>query len=230
MKTNLRLAVAAIVLSSGAACLRTRSDVKEVEQQKAVTHQVVTLQKENADVSSRYNDLNEEIRDLRGRIEVAENKISKGDSENDRSTKNALEQTQDVGKKTALLQETVTRLDSQVQALNAEVQALRADIAASNARQIAPSGGGKNSWENGLENFDKKDWKKAILAFQDYREKNPKGKNFHEATYRIGVCFQELGLKDEAKTFYDEVISKNPDSSEAKKAKIRLKSLKSTKK
>jgi TolA-binding protein len=35
-----------------------------------------------------------------------------------------------------------------------------------------------------------------------------------------------LGMKDEAKTFYDEVIGKYPNSSDAKKARTRLKSLK----
>lgn len=214
------------------ACLKTRSDVREVEQQSAITHQVTTLQKENADVSARFNDLNEEIRDLRGRVEVAENKLSRNDSDANRGTKAAMEQTQDVAKKTALLQEEVQRLETQMQGLNAEIQALRAELAAVNARQTAAPVAAAvkgNSWDIGIENFERKEWKKAILAFQDYREKNPKGKNFQEATYRIGVAFQELGMKDEAKTFYDEVVSKAAGSPEAKKAKIRLASLKSKK-
>ena len=54
---------------------------------------------------------------------------------------------------------------------------------------------------------------------------NPKGKRYADATYKIGMSFQELKLKDDAKAFYQEVIQKFPKSSEAKKAEVRLKKL-----
>lgn len=73
--------------------------------------------------------------------------------------------------------------------------------------------------------FAAKDWKGAVVIYQKYRDKYPKGKKFVEATYKIGICFKELKLKSEAKTFFDEVIEKFPSSPEAKKAKSQLKSL-----
>ena len=72
---------------------------------------------------------------------------------------------------------------------------------------------------------DKK-FKDAILAYQKYRDGNPKGRHYGEATFKMGVCFQEMGLKDEAKVFYEEVISKFPGSKDAKKAAVRAKQLK----
>jgi TolA-binding protein len=84
----------------------------------------------------------------------------------------------------------------------------------------------KDPLDAAAEMFSGKKWKDAAAAFQKYREAFPKGKAYSDATYKIGVCFQELGLKDEAKSFYDEVVAKFPKSKEAKKARIRLKSLK----
>ena len=51
----------------------------------------------------------------------------------------------------------------------------------------------------------------------------PNGKKYALATLKIGIAFQELGLKEDAKTFFDDVIAKNPNSPLAKQAKERLK-------
>ena len=68
-----------------------------------------------------------------------------------------------------------------------------------------------------------KKWKDAIVVFSKYRDQFPKGKKYADATYKIGVCFQELGMKEEAKPFLEEVVAKFPGTSEAKKASFRLK-------
>lgn len=229
MKSILRAFVLASVSASLAGCLKTRSDVKEVEQQKTLSQTVTTLQRDNADVGARFNEVNEEMRDLRGRVEVVEAAIKRGDGESVRASRTAVEQSADVARKNALLQEALVRLEAQMQGLAAEVQALRAEIAAANARRMAAPAPKASPWETGVAHFDAKDWKKAILAFQEYTEKNPKGKNVAEANYRIGVSFQELGLKDEAKMFYDKVVSEYPKSGEAKKARTRLQTLKNRK-
>jgi TolA-binding protein len=84
-----------------------------------------------------------------------------------------------------------------------------------------------DTYETAQDLFAKKEWKQAILNFQKYRDENPKGAKFADATYKIGVSFQELGMKDEAKTFYEEVLNKFPKSEDAHRAKIRMKGLKS---
>jgi len=211
-------------------CLKTRTDVRETEQKHVIQQEVSKLQRTNADASSRFADVEEDVRGLRGRIEVLEHQKGLGSQEADSAKKFAVEQSADANKKILLLQEGLSNLEKTVFQLNAEVNALRAEKAAlvaqnTAAQAKAAADAKKNSYELGQEFFDQKDWKKAILNFQKYRDESPSGKKFNDATYKMGVAFQELGMKEEAKTFYDELVSKSPASNEAKKAKIRLKGL-----
>ena len=67
--------------------------------------------------------------------------------------------------------------------------------------------------------FNKENWKKAIVSYEQYREKNKTGKLFKKATFQIGQCFHNLDMKKEAQVFFKEVVSSFPKSEEAKKAK-----------
>ena len=201
----------------------TRGQVREVEQKHQMQDQVVTLQRSNADVSNRFSEIESDLRAMNGRVEVLENKLDKSNLEKERVKAAADASHADNGKKISLLQEEIEKLNQQVGTLNAELTAMKsAAPEASSDSKV----GKKDLFDMGEEHFDKKDWKKAILNFQKFRDSNPKNKKFADATYKIGVSFQELGLKDEARTFFDEVISKFPNSAEAKRAKTRLKSLK----
>ncbi|HND86321.1 MAG TPA: tetratricopeptide repeat protein [Pseudobdellovibrionaceae bacterium] len=42
----------------------------------------------------------------------------------------------------------------------------------------------------------------------------------------MAYAFQQMGMKDEAVTFYQDVVAKYPKSEEARKAKVKLKALK----
>lgn len=212
-------------------CLKTRNDVRETEQKQVIQQEVTKLQRTNADVSTRFSDVEEDMRELRGRLEVLEHKDGQGSKEVESAKKFAVDQSADANKKILLLQEGLSNLEKTVFQLNAEVNALKAEKAAfvaqaSAAQAKAATEAKKSSYEVGQDYFEQKDWKKAILNFQKYRDENPNGKKFADSTYKMGVSFQELGMRDEAKTFYDELVSKFPNSNEAKKAKIRLKSLK----
>lgn len=222
---------ASVMCLSLTACLKTRTDVRESEQKQVMQQEVTKLQKTNADVSSRFSDVEEDMRNLRGRVEVLEHKKDQGAQDAESAKKFATDQSADANKKIALLQEGLTNLEKTVFQLNAEVNALKAEKAAMVAQNAAAQAKAatdakKGPYELGQESFEQKDWKKAILNYQKYRDDNPTGKKFADATYKMGVSFQELGMKDEAKTFYDEIVTKFPTSNEAKKAKIRLKSLK----
>ncbi|MBS1971379.1 MAG: tetratricopeptide repeat protein [Bdellovibrionales bacterium] len=211
-------------------CLKTRTDVRETEQKQVIQQEVTKMQKASADSASRFSDIEEDMRGLRGRVEVLEHQKGQGSQEAEAAKKFAADSSADANKKILLLQEGLSNLEKTVFQLNAEVNALKAEKAAavaqaSAAQAKAATEAKKSSYELGQEAFDQKDWKKAILNYQKYRDENPKGKKFNEATYKMGVSFQELGMKDEAKTFYDELVTKSPDSNEAKKAKIRLKGL-----
>ncbi|MEZ0390866.1 MAG: tetratricopeptide repeat protein [Pseudobdellovibrionaceae bacterium] len=210
----------------GTACetFMTRADVKEVEQKRQMQDQVVNLQKTTADTNNRFADIESDLRSLNGKIEVLENKLSQSGQDREK-LRAANDQSQaDSTKKIQILQEEIARMQEQIGTLSAELNAMK--TAAASHESASSSGGKKDLFDIAEDLFEKKEWRKAILNYQKFRDANPKSKHFAEATYKIGVCFQELGMKDEAKTFYDEVISKNPNSADAKKAKTRLKTLK----
>ncbi len=200
----------------------TRDDIKEAEQKKQMQDSVVHLQKNTADTNNRFADIEADLRSMNGRVEVMENRINQVSQDRDKKTASNEQLNADNSKKLQILQDELSKLTEQVGALNAEMTALKS---ASHEAAVAPAAK-KDQFEQGEENFEKKDWKKAILNYNKFRDSNPKSKKFPEATYKIGVCFQELGMKDEAKTFFDEVIAKFPNAAEAKKARTRLKNLK----
>lgn len=210
-------------------CLKTRNEVREAEQKQVIQQEVTKLQRTNADVAGRFMELEEELRGLRGRIEVLEHRGDQGSKEVESAKKFTAEQSIETNKKLILLQEGLSQLEKNLQQLSVEVTAFKTEQAAEKAAAAAHSASSqakKGSYDVAQEFFDQKDWKKAILNYQKYRDDNPNGKKIPDATYKMGVAFQELGLKDEAKTFFDELVSKYPNTNEARKAKIRLKSLK----
>ncbi len=193
------------------ACLETRTSIQETEQKKVIQEQVVQMQKSNADQGNRFNELSEGIRSLNGRVEALENHNQIVAQDKDRAKKSQEEERSENAKKLALFQEELVKLQNQILELQKEPK-------------VKPSTA--NPFDTAQELFKNTDYKKAIVQFQKYREQFPKGKQMPEATYKIGVSFQELGMKDEARTFFDEVISRYPNSSFSKSAKGKLKAKK----
>lgn len=215
--------IACLGLVSG--CLKTRNDVKEAEESKLLQTQVVSMQKANADYVSRVEETLENFRALSGRVEVLENKAEKSegaDSEKQVGNTKAIIELND---RVKLLQESVSKLTEENQALQTEV----ANLKSKTVKNEVPSGvAGDNHagiFSTAEDLFKQKKWKEAILQYDEYKKKSPKGKAIPEAIYKTGVCFQELGMKDEAKVFYQEVIAKFQKSEYARKAQIRLKSI-----
>lgn len=208
-------------------CLQTRSDVRAGEQGKVLQQQVSTLQKTNADVSNRFEEAIEQMRYLSGRVEVLENQVQQLKQESDSTRKANAELNQSQTQRISLFQETLAKMESEQEKLLAELAAVKSALQAEPAKATAAQNPKvKNTYELGDILFAKKEYRQAILEYQKYREKFPKGKNVASATYKMGVSFQELGLKDDAKAFFEEVISKAPKSEEAKKSKARLQKLK----
>ena len=196
----------------------TRADVKEAEQKKEIQEKVSTLQKTTADVNSRFADNESEMRQLNGRLEVLENRIGQGNLDKEKNKKEIEIHIVELNQKVALLQEELTKMDGELNL----VKSARIEAPVANTRVESTK---SNQFDVAEELFAKKEWKKAILNYQKFRDANPKNKKAPEAAYKIGVCFQELGMKDEAKTFFDDVISKYPNSPEARKSRTRTKKL-----
>ena len=66
--------------------------------------------------------------------------------------------------------------------------------------------------------------KQAILAYQRVLE-SPKSGKADGALMKIGLCFEQLRYKDEAKVFYEELLEKHAKSPLAADARRRLKAL-----
>jgi TolA-binding protein len=179
------------------------------------------------------DDLFEQMRTLSGRLDNVENQLSQINAaygaQKDGTTKDrqALEQ------KFVAYEEALKKLEAQIQAMSDDLKQLRTAPASAPSRTEKAEKAGKpegkspsKAYEDGESLFKDKKYREAILAYEKYRGSNPKGKFYADSTFKMGVCFQEVGLKDEAKIFFDEVISKFPGSKEAKKAAARAKQLK----
>lgn len=224
---RLGAAMATLALLAGlTACLETRSGVKEVEEKQVLRKQVSTLQQSTADVTSRFNEIEDDLRKTNGRTEALDARMTQI---KDRAEKNdfALEsKLKEQDAKFTAFREELTKMQTEINEVRAANQALQAGLQAGASAGAVPSDKAeKNPFDRGEAKFEAKSWRDAIFAFEEYRKANPKGKNFTTATYKIGVSFQELGMNDDAKLFYEETVSRSPKSKDADRARTRLKAI-----
>lgn len=212
--TKTSVLIFTVVAFSG--CLQTRANLKQenptyaAPTAKAPSHTVEQTSK--AEASAKNEDVNSEFRQLYGRLETVEAQLK--DTKENEYVKGLETKIMQMEQKMALLETTVADLNAKAKAS----QAAQAAAVAAPAKTVGPL-------ENGDKAFDKKEWEDAILAYEDYRKKNPKGGEYAHATFRIGLSFQSMGLKDDARAFFKEVVDKFPKSKEAALAKGKLKKL-----
>lgn len=247
---NLLKSTALLILTLAfSGCLQTRSEVGESDQSQIYSRknsgnqqaaQAESQLNQRGAVSQPVDERDELIRTLNGRVENLENQIAAVNKEKSANT------SQDA-QKIALLQEALAKMESQIKNIEADqiqrkAQQEAAAVAAKNAApEEAPikvvkkngkdpnvKAGEKNAnaYEVAQGFFANKEWKKAILNYQKYVDDHPKGKEVSDAKYKIGVCFQELGMKEEAMAFFEEVVAGYGKTEAGKKAKLRLSKLK----
>lgn len=235
MKKNFLTLILALVISG---CLKTRSELggnyqsqmyssKQAENQQEAQAQKVKA--EQAIESEKADDRDEMIRTLNGRIEVLENQLTSLQKDKEAEKQKEGQPTAE-SQKVQLLQESLAKMEAQLQKLESELAAKPSDArektSTTNQGAASPAAMTKNAkqnpYEKGIEHFGKKEWKKAILEFQKYVDEAPKGKLVADAKLHIGLSFQELGLKDEARAFYEEVAAQYPKTEAGKKAKSKL--------
>lgn len=177
--------------------------------------------------------MEEKLRQLLGRIEELEHEKSLAHGQDRQKLNESENKIQSLESRIKILEQSLIEQDTKIKdyelqlAQGAQQAAASAALVESNEKPQAKS----NNKEQGLlaraeQSFEQKDYKKAILEYNEYRDSNPKSKKLSLATYRIAVSFHELGMKEEAKAFYQELLDKYPKSAEASKAKFRLKQLK----
>lgn len=240
----MKLLVLVLTVLSLTSCLVTRSELADNEQpatygKKAAQNQM-DGQTDNAIVAQTQiaDDKDELIRSLNGRVEVLENQLNGIQKEREQ------EKTQNQEKLT-LLQQAVAKLEAQVRGTEGDTADTKpvgsgTDLISSDdyakiksgdktaavttkPAVVEPKG---NSYDIGQGHFAKREWKKAILSFHKYTDEAPKSKLIPDAKYKIGVSFQELGMKDEAQAYYEEVVANFGSTEAGKKAKLRLTKIK----
>ena len=70
--------------------------------------------------------------------------------------------------------------------------------------------------------FNQGKFKEAARRFQNVIDKNPQSQWAAWAMLRQGECFDEMGQSDNAKIFYQDVITEYPNSKAAEEAKDKL--------
>ena len=73
--------------------------------------------------------------------------------------------------------------------------------------------------------FSEGSFQQAAAEYNTVRKKYPKSKYVPQALYKLGMCFEKLNLKDDAKLFYTTVVKKYRNYSVSKEAAKRLKKL-----
>lgn len=202
------------------ACLVTRSQLRESIAGEAPSRDLKNDRTERTvarDSLVYQQEYDAQFRDLRNSIDLMSNRIDQIEqkaNENESSL-----QMSDLQRRLNLLEEALTNLEQEMRASR--------QIKESSAPKANAGGNNrvKGPFDQGEGLFAQKKWREAIMAYQNYRETQPKGTQYPEATYKIGVCFQELEMKTEAKAFFEEVVAKFPGSKESRKAQYRLKNL-----
>lgn len=223
MNSIFRHATIAVLALATTGCLATRENAKEQEEKLVLKKQVSTLQQTTADVNQKFQEVDDELRRVNGRVEAVETRLAQN---TDKAMKGAGAVEQKVMANDAAYREEFLKLQTQVDELKkqlAEMQEAQKRV----AQVSAPAADNpKSQFQAAEASFEKKAWKEAILDYEKYRKAFPKGKEIPTATYKIGVSFQELGMVDEARAFYEEVVAKFPKSNSAKLAQTKLKALK----
>lgn len=190
-----------LLLSSITGCLETRWQLSrpgsKTEQQKMNAETVESLE---ADYKIKINELETELRDVYGRLEGLEHEF------------NSNGQNESSGARDALI--------DQIRILTSSVSELEFRINTIEDKLKIKS----NSPLNRAERFFRqKKWSEAIIEYEKYREQHKnKDNTWAEATYKIGLCFQNMNLHREAASFYQEVIDNRASSPAANEAKKRL--------
>lgn len=217
MKNLLVLFFGAVLSLALVGCLKTRSQLKQSGSAATVEEKRQTVVQQRAQQSLQMDELAEELRAMNGRIEILETELRQKQEAPVTAEADPLASIND---KLRLYEQALLKLEESVLALQTQV------AAGNKAAAKKPKAKKKGNFASAQEAFSGKRWKDAIFSYQKYRDLNPKGRKYAEATYKMGVSFQELGMSGEAKTFYSEVVEKFPKTSYGKKATYRLKNLK----
>ncbi len=204
-------------------CVTTRAELRgegSERSREAADRRPITVQQLRAQEALRDQEHQEQLRELHGRIETLEHQLQVALREKAEDQERQLSQLMDSRLK--LYEEALANSEKQLQQLTQELSELKKKEVAS----PAPRPTGPNAAFLRAEKlFSENRWREAIVEYQAYRESQPQGEHYPEATYKMGVCFQELNMLDEARAFYQEAVDRFPGSGAARRSNTRLRGL-----
>ena len=205
-------------------CLKTRSELKggtsanmqTDSQGRFVTGDMNPQQR--AQIDSRFFEINKDFRDLYGKIEVLEKRLDDASTAPEepkpQATGDQMAKLEQMKKRVATLEEALLALDKKINGLSSG----KSKSAKKVAKPKGPFGWGELHYSNG-------EFEKAISSYDKYRRKFPRGRRYAQATLKMGLSFEKLRMKQDAKAFYKEVIQRYPKTRVAIRAEKNLKRL-----
>ena len=230
----------ACFLFGATGCLKTRAQLREESNDQSRPIAVEPAQDVKPNEAYAVDELRAEITHLVGRVEDLER------AEKDRSVKGSAESKEELKK----VEEQIRQLDESYQTLSEELKKLeKAPVVAdpvdlfkkaknqfsSQEYELAAETFGnyikipkaKNLQDalflRGESYYHLKQYKKAIVEYSKISEKYSHSPHMAETLYKIGLSFEALGMKEDAKGFYQELVEKFPKSEEAKKSRKKAK-------
>jgi TolA-binding protein len=200
------------------ACLKTRSEMAEDNEKQVIQSQVSQIQKAKADQDANLQSYESQIRMLNGRVETLEHHVNQLSTEKEMLSKKLSENDE----RFKQLEQALLQVEQQRE------QTVTLKPAPSDDKTDKKESGKKpkSAFDEAEDFYNGKQWKKAVVLFQKYRDKSPNGPDVAAATLKIGICFQEMKMNKEAKVFYEEVLDKHSKTRFAKIAQTRLAQLK----
>lgn len=179
--------------------------------------------KKAANEKQKLEDIQEGLRNFNGRIEEIEKKLQSLEQKQ-KDNRTQIELNQDLTRdqfKNHL--EVLKNLELEI--LNSKQQILLLSQKMNQSRNKATRKKSQKisyPFSLGEKHFKRKKWAEAIKHYEIYRKRYPEGRNYVEATYKMGLSFWNLNLKKEALAFFTEIVESFPRSRQSKKARVYL--------
>ncbi len=210
-----------LVILSLSACLKTRSELRgdyNPSPRNSANSAPATQggsQQQRAQIDSRFFEIDQDFRQLYGKIEILEKKVSDLAPQSGAGAVSSEESSAKMSrleKRMSTIEEALLSLDKKVSQLGNTGSSISPDKI-------------KGPFARGEAYFARAQYEKAIESYDQYRKNFPKGQKYADATLRMGQAFQRLKMNQDAKAFYQEVIQRFPKTAVANKAQENLKSI-----
>ncbi|MBK9294535.1 MAG: hypothetical protein IPM57_08835 [Oligoflexia bacterium] len=148
--------------------LMTRQDVKKEEEQKQI---ISTLQKTKADSELKYSDIQNDMRVIAGRVDALDHSLQSNQQASRQEVEALKKLVETQNEKIKLIQE---HIDATEMRLTAAINAIKPIGGGSSVAASAPRGKEQGLLEEANDLLEARDFKKAIVRYQNYIDKNPR--------------------------------------------------------